>query len=30
MNPKLLPTVVVALSLGSSIGYLPVKIYAKV
>jgi hypothetical protein len=30
MNPKLLPTVMVALSLGSSIGYLLEKIYAKV
>ena len=30
MNPKLLPTVMVALSLGSFIGYLLEKIYAKV
>jgi len=30
MNPKLLPTVMVALSLGSSICYLLEKIYAKV
>jgi len=30
MNPKLLPTVMVALSLGSPIGYLLEKIYAKV
>ena len=30
MNPKLLPTLMVALSLDSSIGYLLEKIYAKV
>ena len=30
MNPRLLPTVMVALSLGSSIGYLLERIYAKV